>query len=106
MAIIYDPRTVVNLYERHKIHIDPNRPPMTKSEVVELSQMIGGIKRSTRTIKNATIIISKYEDRSDKKSDSGTMINAGIERLGDATFILEQAIDILESAREFAKEGK
>ena len=58
-----DPRTTVNLFERHKIHLDPNRPPMVKSEVNELSQTIGGIKRSMRTIENATTVISKFEDR-------------------------------------------
>lgn len=101
-----DPRTTVNLFERHKIHLDPNRPPMTKSEVVELSQLIGGIKRSMRTIENATTCISKFEDRSDKPSDSGMMVNSGIKCLHTVKYWLVQAIDVLECARNYAKEGK
>ena len=105
-GILTDPRTQVNLHERHKIHIDPNRPPMTKSEVVELSQMIGGIKRSMRTIENATAGISKFEDRSDRPSDSGMMVNSGIKCLHTVKYWLVQAIDVLECARNYAKEGK
>ena len=101
-----DPRTTVNLFERHKIHLDPNRPPMTKSEVVELSQLIGGVKRSMRTIENATTCISKFEDYSDKPSDSGTMVNAGIKCLHIVKYWLAQAIDLLECARNYGREGK
>ena len=101
-----DPRTTVNLFERHKIHLDPNRPPMTKSEVVELSQMIGGIKRSMRTIENATAGISKFEDCSDRPSDSGTMVNSGIKCLHLVKYWLVQAIDLLECARNYGREGK
>ena len=105
-----DPRTTVNLFERHKIHLDPNRPPMVKSEVNELSQTIGGIKRSMRTIENATTVISKFEDRAanwgGKPSDSGTMINAGIKCLHSAKYWLVQALDVLECARNYAKEGR
>ena len=105
-----DLRESVNISERHKIHIDPNRPPMVKSEVNELSQTIGGVKRSMRTIENATASISKFEDRAanwgGKPSDSGTMINAGIKCLHNAKYWLVQAIDVLECARKYAKEGK
>ena len=105
-----DPRMIVNLYERHKIHIDPDRPPMVKSEVNELSQSIGGIKRSMRTIENATAAVSKFEDLAanwgGKPSDSGTMINAGIKCLHNVKYWLVQAIDVLECARNYAKEGK
>lgn len=105
-----DPCTTVNLFERHKIHLDPNRPPMTKSEVNELSNTIGGLKRSMRTIENATTVISKFEDRAanwgGKPSDSGTMINAGIKCLHTAKYWLVQALDVLECARKYAKEGK
>ena len=96
------------LFDRTHIHIhlDPNRPPMTKTEVVGLSQSIGGLKRSARTIKNATSFISKFEDRAEKKSDSGLMINSGIKCLQTAMYWLEQAIEVLESARNYAKEGK
>ena len=105
-----DPRTEVNLFERHKIHLDPNRPPMTKSEVVELSQAIGSIKRVMRTIENATTYISKFEDHAEnwgqKPSDSGLLVNSGIKCLHSVKYWLVQAIDVLECARKYAKEGK
>ena len=101
-----DPRTTESLFERHKIHLDPNRPPMTKSEVVELSQLIGGIKRSMKTIENATTSISKFEDLSDKPSDSGTMVNSGIKCLHTVKYWLVQAIDLLECARNYGREGR
>ena len=94
----------------HHFHADPNRPPMNKSEVNELSQTIGGIKRSMRTIENATAAVSKFEDLAanwgGKPSDSGTMINAGIKCLHNVKYWLVQAIDVLECARNYAKEGK
>ena len=94
----------------HNFHADPNRPPMVKSEVNELSQTIGGIKRSKRTIETATAAVSKFEDCAanwgGKPSDSGTMINAGIKCLHNAKYWLVQAIDVLECARKYAKEGK
>ena len=96
----------INLFERHRWHIDPNRPPMTPAEVVTLSQTIGGIKRSKRTIQNARLTLSRYEDRAEKKSDSGTMLNFGLESLSAAVEHLEEAISSLESARNYAKEGK
>ena len=96
----------INLFERHRWHIDPNRPPMTPAEVVTLSQTIGGIKRSKRTIQNARLTLSRYEDRAEKKSDSGTMLNFGLESLSAAVERLEEAISSLESARNYAKEGK
>ena len=105
-----DPRTTVNLYERHKIHLDPNRPPMTKTEVNELSQTIGGLKRARRSLENATTILLKYEDRAadwgNKPSDSGMLINSGIKCLQSAKYWLVQAVDVLECARKYAKEGK
>lgn len=105
-----DPRTTVNLSERHKIHLDPNRPPMVKSDVNKLSQTIGGIKRSKRTIENASKVISMFEDCAanwgGKPSDSGTMINAGIKCLHNVTYWLVQALDVLECARNYAKEGR
>lgn len=97
---------MVNLYEKHRLHLDPNRPPMTKPEVVTLSQTIGGLKRSKRTIENAKVTLSRYEDKADKKSDSGVMLNAGLKQLSMAVYWLEQSIDALESARNYAKEGK
>ena len=87
-------------------HQDPNRPPMTPSEVVTLSQTIGGIKRSKMTIANARQVLSKYEDRAEKPSDSGMFINAGLKSLSTAAYWLEQAIDLLESGRNYAREGK
>lgn len=96
------------LFDRthYHVHLDPNRPPMTKSEVVELSQTIGGIKRSTKTIENAAAVISKFEDRAEKPSDSGMLVNAGLKCLHQATYWLKQTIEVLESARNYAKEGK
>lgn len=97
---------MVNLYEKHRWHLDPNRPPMTPPEVTTLSQTIGGLKRSKRTIANAMLTLSRYEDRAEKKSDSGTMLNFGLESLSAAVERLEEAISSLESARNYAKEGK
>ena len=87
-------------------HSDPNRPPMTPPEVATLSQTIGGLKRSKNTIANAKVTLSRYEDKADKKSNSGVMLNAGLKQLSMAVYWLEQAIDALESARNYAKEGK
>ena len=87
-------------------HSDPNRPPMTPPEVATLSQTIGGLKRSKTTIANARQTLSRYEDRAEKPSDSGTMINAGLKCLSSAVYWLEQAIDVFESGRNYAKEGK
>lgn len=97
---------MVNLYEKHRWHLDPNRPPMTPPEVTTLSQTIGGLKRSKTTIANARLTLSRYEDKAEKKSDSGVMLNAGLKSLSVAVHWLEQAIDTLESARNYAKEGK
>ena len=87
-------------------HSDPNRPPMTPPEVATLSQTIGGLKRSKTTIANAKVTLSRYEDKADEKSNSGVMLNSGLEQLSMAVYWLEQAIDALESARNYAKEGK
>ena len=87
-------------------HSDPNRPPMTPPEVATLSQTIGGLKRSKTTIANAKVTLSRYEDKADKKSNSGVMLNAGLKQLSMAVYWLEQAIDALESARNYAREGK
>jgi len=97
---------MVNLYEKHRWHLDPNRPPMTPPEVTTLSQTIGGLKRSKTTIANARLTLSRYEDKADKKSNSGAMLNSGLKQLSMAVYWLEQAIDALESARNYAKEGK
>lgn len=97
---------MVNLYEKHRWHLDPNRPPMTPPEVTTLSQTIGGLKRSKTTIANARLTLSRYEDRAEKKSNSGTLLDAGLKDLGSAVYWLEQAIGVLESARNYAKEGK
>ena len=94
------------LFERHRWHLDPNRPPMTPPEVATLSQTIGGLKRSKTTLANARQTLSRYEDKAEKKSDSGTMINAGLKCLATAGYWLEQAIDVLGSARNYAKEDK
>ena len=97
---------MVNLYERHRWHLDPNRPPMTPSEVANLSRTIGGLKRSKTTLTNAAQTLSRYEDKAEKKSNSGTLLDAGLKDLGSAVYWLEQAIGVLESARNHAKEGK
>lgn len=87
-------------------HSDPNRPPMTPPEIATLSQTIGGLKRSKRTIANARLTLSRYEDRAEKKSNSGELLNAGLKTLSDIVYWLEQAIETLESARNYAKDGK
>lgn len=97
---------MVNLYEKHRWHLDPNRPPMTPPEVATLSQTIGGLKRSKRAIENARLTLSRYEDKAEKKSDSGMFLNAGLKSLSTTAYWLEQAISLLESGRNYAKEGK
>ena len=97
---------MVNLYEKHRWHLDPNRPPMTPPEIATLSQTIGCLKRSKTTLANALRTLSRFEDKAEKKSDSGTLINAGLKCIGSAGYWLEQAIGVLESARNHAKEGK
>lgn len=97
---------MVNLYEKHRWHLDPNRPPMTPPEVATLSQAIGGLKRSKTTIANAKVTLSRYEDKAENKSDSGMLLNAGLKSLSMAVYWLEQAIDLLDSARNYAKGGK
>ena len=97
--------TVAEKLRIHR-HSDPNRPPMTPPEVTTLSQTIGGLKRSKNTIANAKVTLSRYEDKADKKSNSGVMLNSGLTDLSRAVYWLEQAIDALESARNYAKEGK
>ena len=97
---------MVNLYERHRWHLDPNRPPMTPPEVATLSQTIGGLKRSKKTIANARQTLSRYEDKSEKPSDSGLFINTGLNEMKTAIYWLEQAISMLESGRDYAKKGK
>ena len=97
---------MVNLYEKHRWHLDPNRPPMTPPEVTTLSQTIGGLKRSKNTIANAKVTLSRYEDKADKKSNSGVMLDDVLKSLSRAVYWLGQAIDALESARYYAKEGK
>lgn len=96
----------IDLYEKHRWHLDPNRPPMTTPEVATLSQTIGGLKRSKTTIENARLTLSRYEDKAEKKSNSGIMVNAGLKSLHMAVYWLEQAIDALESGRNYAKDGK
>ena len=78
---------MVNLYEKHRWHLDPNRPPMTTPEVVTLSQTIGGLKRGKNTIANALQTLS-------------------LQSLSTVVDCLEQAIDLFESARNYAKAGK
>ena len=97
---------MVNLYEKHRWHLDPNRPPMTTPEVVTLSQTIGGLKRGKNTIANALQTLSRYEDKAEMKSESGIFINAGLQSLSTVVDCLEQAIDLFESARNYAKAGK
>lgn len=92
--------------KRIHIHIDPDRPPMTMAEVLTLSQTIGGIKRSKTTLTNAKTTLSRYEDRSDSPSDSGLFLNAGLKNLATAIYWIEEAISMLESARDYAKKGK
>lgn len=101
-----DPRTVVNLFERHRIHLDPNRPPMTKSECVTLSCAIGSLKRSATTIRSAQAVLKMFEDRSDKPSDSGMFINAGLKDLAQVRYFMDQALEVLADALRHAKEGK
>lgn len=96
----------VDPYEEYRWHIGPNRPPMTPPEVATLSQTIGGLKRSKNTIANARQTLSRYEDKADKKSNSWIMLNSSLKQLSMAVYWLEQTIDALESARNYAKDGK
>lgn len=90
----------------HHVKADPDRPPMTRSEAIDLSQKIGSIKRAKRTINIAAAGIAKYEDHADIKSNSGLMINSALRCLGTVEYWLGQSIETLASALKYAKEGK
>ena len=96
------------LFERTRIHIhlDPNRPPITKTECRNISDAKGAILRATNTIKRQSAVLAKYEDKSDKPSDSGVLINASLKCLASAAYWLDEGIPMLERALAYAKEGK
>ena len=96
------------LFERTRIHIhlDPNRPPITKAECLSISSAMGAIRRATNTIKMQSAVLAKYEDRSDKPSDSGVLINASLKCLVSAAYWLDEGIPMLDRALVYAKEGK
>ena len=93
-------------YVRHRVHIDLDRPPLIPKEVAEVSQLIGQLKRAKRSISNCEVSLRKYEDKSVKKSQSGELINAGLNMLTEILNSLGTAIDIIESGRNYGREGK
>ena len=97
---------MVNLFEKHRFRIDLDRPPMTKAEVNTLSNLIGSLKRSLTTVKNADATRAKFEDKSEKPCNSGTLINAAGKCLALAVHWMSEGIEELELARNHAREGK
>lgn len=96
----------INLYERHRWHLDPNRPPITTTERRTISDAKGALKRALNTIMRQSAVLAKYEDRSAKPSDSGVLINASLKCFASAAYWLDEGIPMLESALKHAKEGK
>lgn len=96
------------LFDRthHHVHLDPNRPPITKAECLNISSAKGALLRALNTIKRQYAVLAKYEDRSDKPSDSGLLINASLKCLGSSAYWLDEGVGVLESALKHAKEGK
>ena len=97
---------MTNLYEKHRFRIDLDRPPMTKAELNALSNLIGSLKRSLTTVKNADAMRAKLEDKSEKPSNSGVLINAAGKCLALAVHWMCEGIEDLELARNHAREGK
>lgn len=96
------------LFDRthHHVHLDPNRPPITKAECLNISSAKGALLRALNTVKRNSAVLAKCEDRSDKPSDSGMLINASLKCFGSALYWLDQGVGMLNSALTYAKEGK
>lgn len=96
------------LFDRthHHVHLDPNRPPITKSECIDISCAKGTLLRALNTVKRQSAVLAKYEDRSDKSGNSGLLINASLKCFASAAYWLDQGVGVLESALKYAKEGK
>ena len=94
------------LFERRRVHLDPNRPPMTKAECLNVANAKGALYRALNTLKRQSEVLAKYKDNSDKPSDSGMLIGASLKSIGLAEYWLEQGVGVLESALAYAKEGK
>ena len=94
------------LFNQIRIHLDPNRPPITKAECLNISDAKGALRRALNTVKRQSAVLAKYEDRSDKPSSSGMLINASIKCFASAAYWLDQGVGVLESALKHAKEGE
>ena len=96
------------LFDRthYHVHLDPNRPPLTKAECLNLSDAKGAIIRALNTLKRQSTVLAKYKDKSDKPSDSGMLIDASLKCFASAAYWLDQGVDVLGSALKYAKEGK
>lgn len=96
------------LFERRHIHIhlDPNRPPLTKAECLNIANAKGALYRALNTLKRQSEVLAKYKDCSDKPSNSGILIGASLKCFCFAEHWLEEGVGELESALTYAKEGK
>lgn len=79
---------------------------MTKAEINTLSNQIGALKRSLTTVKNADATRAEFEDKSEKPCYSGLLINAAGKCLALAVYWMSEGIEVLELARNHAREGK
>jgi len=96
----------INLYERHRWHLDPNRPPITTTECMTISAAKGALKRAFNTVRRQMAVLARYADHADKPSDSGMLINASLKCFASAAHWLNEGVGVLESALKHAKEGE
>ena len=96
----------INLYEKHRWHLDPNRPPITSTERASISDAKGALKRALNTVRRQMAVLAKYADHSDKPSNSGMLINASLKCFAAAAQWLNDGVDEVESALKYAKEEK
>ena len=99
-------RTALLDHRGIRIHLDPDRPPITKAECLNISSAKGALLRALNTLKRQSAVLAKYEDKSDIPSDSGMLINASLKCFASAAYWLDQGVGVLENALKHAKEGK
>ena len=96
----------INLYEKHRWHLDPNRPPITSVERAGISDAKGALKRALNAVRRQMAVLGKYADHADKPSNSGMLINASLKCFATAGYWLNEGIDELESALKYAERGE
>lgn len=96
----------INLYERHRWHLDPNRPPITTTERTTISDAKGALKRALNTVQRQMAVLARYADHADKPSTSGMLINASLKCFASAAHWLNEGVGEIESALAYAKKGE